>query len=249
MTELDKGLRDWVESAPPVTPEEIIAVARAGANDSERAVARWTRPIFIVASALAVGIAAVASTSLRDSEPDSVLTGPSSTATPSPASAESLSAELVNADSGPLTVRIGEPMEADAAGAWMQHEITFINDGAEEVYLADTRIAEVVGDSDNPLLVGGDGCSFGVHPDEGTVVPFCNADLRGYTIAPGEAQTLLLRIWRDLPVGGPSHGKYEFTQPIVFTDDPDLFRRPPDDPALTQGFLILKYDVSAAPAG
>ncbi len=250
MTELDKSLRSWVEAVPPVTPDEVIAASRSGAvtGGSDRPDRSWTRPALIACGVIImIGLAVVVIPSRRDPEREPVLTGPTSTTTSGSTSPEPLSVSLVRADTGPLTVQLGEPQETAADGAWMQHEVTFVNDGTKEVYLADTRVAEVIGNAARPLLVGGDGCAFGVHPEEGTVVPFCNTDLRGYAIGPGQAETLLLRIWRDLPGAGASLGEYEFTQPIAFTDDPDLFRRPPDDPRLTHGSLVLKYYVAAAP--
>lgn len=195
---------------------------------------RWT--LMICASAL------IALTSC-DPKSESPSITPPATTRPFE-SADPLSVTLVKAEAGMFKVDLGRPVRASVDGAWMEHSVTFTNQGTVTAYLADTREARILGSSAKPLIVGGDGCAYGVHPTTQAIIPLCNTDLRAYVLDPGKSQTITLRLWRNLPGSAQSEGEYRFQQPLAFTDNAALFRRPPTDPGLTMGIVALKYEVA-----
>lgn len=89
-----------------------------------------------------------------------------------------------------------------ALNGWREHILSLTNEGAETIYVDDTRSGQLL--AEGALLVSDEGCGYGRANAGGPIVPgLCEQYYRSIEIAPGESIDLRVTAQRDLPGMAP----------------------------------------------
>jgi hypothetical protein len=142
---------------------------------------------------------------------------------------------------GPLVVSVGlvRPAAANAAGAWVQHEVLFANRGDRPVQFADIGFAGLLPQRRPVLIAGDQRCG----PTPSRPITFaCRLYIDALAIAPHSSESRTITLYKGLRGLRPAaSGTYFLKTPIRFM----IGREIPEEGTGLSAVLRIEYEIES----